>query len=449
MPDHLGALYARHLNTMTRRTAAALAAGGFDRLLIGSGHPRDRFLDDMPYPFHANPHFLAWLPLDQHPDCWLSIEPGQRPKLFYYQPDDYWHLPPEDPAGFFVEHFDITIIRDVDDIPAALGPLARAAIIAETNAAIGALVPNNPAAVLDLLHYHRAYKTPYEIARMRAASGRAVAGHLAAEKTFRAGGSERAIHEAYLSATGHRDDNLPYGNIVALDRHAAVLHYQYQSSKTPKRNRSLLIDAGAADAGYAADITRTYARDTEADADFAALIQAVDRVQRKLVDGVRPGRDYRELHLDAHRRLGEVLAEAGVLRIGADEAVAKGITATFFPHGLGHLIGLQVHDVAGFAAGPDGGTRDKPDGHPYLRLTRELAAGMVTTIEPGIYFIDSLLQKLRQGEHAAAVDFDRVRDFAPYGGIRIEDDVVCTDAGPENLTRDAFAAATAHTLSVD
>jgi Xaa-Pro dipeptidase len=118
--------------------------------------------------------------------------------------------------------------------------------------------------------------------------------------------------------------------------------------------------------------------------------------------------------------------------------VASGVTSAFFPHGLGHPIGLQVHDVAGFQASETGGTIARPQGHPYLRMTRALEPGMVVTIEPGLYFIDMLLDELRAKPVAADIDWSQVERFRPYGGIRIEDDVVCTDGDPENLTRDAF-----------
>jgi len=100
-----------------------------------------------------------------------------------------------------------------------------------------------------------------------------------------------------------------------------------------------------------------------------------------------------------------------------------------------------VHEVAGFAESDAGGSIPRPEGHPYLRLTRVLAPGMVVTIEPGIYFIDMLLDELRAGPHAGSVDWSRVDAFRPFGGIRIEDDVVCTDGAPVNLTREGFADA--------
>ena len=122
-------------------------------------------------------------------------------------------------------------------------------------------------------------------------------------------------------------------------------------------------------------------------------------------------------------------------------AHVEGEEVSGFLSGLGHPIGLQVHDVAGFAASDRGGTIPRPDGHPYLRMTRVLEPGMVVTIEPGLYFIDMLLDEVKKHGHGDSVDWTRVEAFKPFGGIRIEDDVACTDAAPLNLTRDGFAEA--------
>ena len=142
----------------------------------------------------------------------------------------------------------------------------------------------------------------------------------------------------------------------------------------------------------------------------------------------------------AHHVLAGILKDFGIIRTSAESAVESGVSSTFFPHGLGHFLGLQVHDVGGFQRDESGGTIDKPAGHPYLRLTRTLEAGHVVTVEPGIYFIPMLLAKLRASADAAAVDWAQVEAMLPFGGIRIEDDVHVTDGAPENLTRDAFAA---------
>jgi Xaa-Pro dipeptidase len=274
---------------------------------------------------------------------------------------------------------------------------------------------------------------------MRVASRIGVHGHRAAEKAFRAGLSEFDIHCKYLEATRLAESQLPYGNIIALDAHGAVLHYMHYDRNPPVHAHSFLIDAGGQFHGYASDITRTYAAPEAGE--FQALIDAVESAQQVFCTKVRAGQSYPDLHVHAHHVLMRVMRDQGFITCSPEAAVAEGISGTFFPHGLGHLIGLQVHDVAGLARDDAGNTIPKPEDHPYLRLTRTLEPGMVTTIEPGLYFIDMLLAELKEKPAAKDVVWPKVDAFRKYGGIRIEDDVVCGDGDPVNLTREAFAAA--------
>jgi Xaa-Pro dipeptidase len=429
-------LYTEHLQTIKARADAALAKGGFDHLVVASGIEKMRFLDDMPYPFKPNPQFKAWVPLVHHPQCWVAYTPGAKPVLVYYQPDDYWHVPPSAPSGTWVEHFDIRVIGDPADAVQHLPKGGKCAILGEPDAALPGFEPNNPKAVLDSLHYQRAWKTAWELAAMRRAQRKAARGHVAARKAFLAGGTEASINAAYLAAAGHTDSDVPYNSIVALNENGATLHYQYKRFDPPHDgHRSLLIDAGAEVDGYAADVTRTWGN---GDAAFAGLVDAVDREQQALCAKVRAGTDYRDLHLECHLRLGGVLRDLGLVDMDPGTMLAEGVTSVFFPHGLGHPIGLQVHDVAGFSD-ENGTLIPRPAGHPFLRMTRTLAPGMVVTIEPGIYFIPTLLKGLREGKHAKAVDWKALAHLAKFGGVRIEDEVHCTDGESENLTRDAFA----------
>lgn len=439
----LAELYPDHLAEQMRRADAALARGGFDHLVIPSGAELYAFLDDQTYPFRANPHFLAWLPLTRHPGSWIAYTPGQRPVLAYYQPEDYWHEPPAAPAGFWAEHFDLRVIRDPEQATAHLPPAERSAILGDANAALAGYRPNNPDPVIHYLHYQRARKTPYEMEHMRAASRRGARGHLAAADAFREGASEHAIHLRYCAATEHTESELPYANIVALNEHGAILHYHHTPAPAPAEARSFLIDAGGREAGYASDITRTWARHPGA---FADLIQAMDGLQQQLAGQMRAGRDYRDLHLQCHQLIAGVLERSGIVRLDPQTQVERGITQVFFPHGLGHFLGLQVHDVGGFQRDESGGSIARPPGHPYLRLTRTLEAGHVVTVEPGLYFIPMLLDRLRQSPDASAVSWGLVEAMLPYGGIRIEDDVHVTGDEPENLTRDAFAAEAGYPL---
>lgn len=437
MTDALAALYPQHLATLRERTDTALERAGFDHLVVPAGRPITKFLDDNDYPFAVNPHFKHWLPLVDAPGSWLVYTPGEKLKLVFLQPRDYWHVVPEAPSGYWVDHFDIVIVRKPADAISELPSVSRSAIIGDDYCKLQDIAPNNPQVVIDHLHYHRAFKTPYELELMREASRRGTRGHRAAEQAFRNGESELGIHLAYLTAVGQIDAELPYASIVGLNEHGAVLHYTNFDRKAPSESRSFLIDAGASASGYASDITRTYAGSNFGE--FQALIDSVDAAEQSFASKVRAGQSYPELHVHAHHVLAGVLREHGFFRMSAESAVESGVSAAFFPHGLGHGIGLQVHEVAGFQSSETGGTIAKPEGHPYLRLTRTLEPGMVVTIEPGIYFIDMLLAELKGKPFSGDIDWAKVDAFRKYGGIRIEDDVVCTAGEPENLTRNAFS----------
>ncbi|HEY5807915.1 MAG TPA: Xaa-Pro dipeptidase, partial [Povalibacter sp.] len=344
----LDSLYEAHIRVLRARTDAALSASGFDSLAIHSGGTWMQFLDDQPYPFKVNPHFKSWAPLLDAPDCWILYVPGNAIRLLFLQPQDYWHKPPPIPSEYWAAHFAIDVMRDAAEARSYISGLPNCALIGEWQAEYTewGFAEGNPKTLLDQLHYPRAIKTPYELECMRLASERGARGHKAAESAFRAGASEYEIHIEYLRATGHTDTTLPYPNIVALNENSAVLHYQHQERRVPQQQRSFLIDAGAEVAGYASDITRTY---SAANDDFQALINALDGVQQQLCREVRPGTDYASIHLNAHRGIAAVLRDSDLIRATAEDAVASGLSGVFFPHGIGHLLGLQVHDVAGLA----------------------------------------------------------------------------------------------------
>lgn len=149
--------------------------------------------------------------------------------------------------------------------------------------------------------------------------------------------------------------------------------------------------------------------------------------------------DWRDIHLAAVQGIATLLRDTGVLRCSVEEAVENGAARLFFPHGIGHLLGIQVHDVGGCLADESGATIPRPASDPALRLTRRLEEGFVVTMEPGLYFIDALLGPARATPLAKVVDWQQVDAWRPFGGVRIEDDLAVTGAGCENLTRDAFA----------
>jgi len=440
MPNPDALLYARHVEHRREEIDAILAELGYDGLLIHSGRPENRLFDDSHPPFRAHGPFVALVPMPFSADSLLELRPGGKPRLWYCQPDDFWHMPPEPPADWLTGSLDVEVVASAAEWHERFRQQRALAVIGDERA-LGDLLDGadlNPPELMWRLDEMRTRKTAFERACIERANRLAVAGHLAAAGAFREGRSELEIHLAYLAAMGEDQDSLPYNSIVALNAHAAVLHYQFRSSERPKPARSFLLDAGADWRGYAADITRTWT--LEEHREFGGLIEAMDTAQRRLVDRVRAGEHFVDLHVEAQRAVAAVLEQAGIVRMPPEDQVETGVSGHFLPHGLGHFLGAQVHDVAGLADGR-GMAVPPPAHYPALRLTRTLEPGNVVTIEPGLYFIPSFLEKLRAGEHAAKVDWQAVERLAPFGGIRIEDNVLVSEGEPVNFTRQAFLEA--------
>lgn len=441
MTSQVTELFAEHIQQLKTVLDPILQRYHYDMLVVHSGAPIYRFMDDMEYPFKVNPHFSWWVPVAV-PDSVLVYRPGQKPQLYYFQPQDYWHLPPAAPDPSWATEFDLLPMARGEDwrahvqdgnAVAVLGDAPRLAVHF-TQAAI------NPTALIHEIDLCRTRKTNYEQACIAHANQMAARGHMAAADAFHAGASEFETHLAYLKATGHSEAELPYGNIIAQNNHGSVLHYHGLEHRIDGPRHSFLIDAGASFRGYAADITRTYSADS--DGIFNQLIVAMETAQLDLVDSVRNGVDYRDLHIKAHNKIAWILKDAEIVKAPVDDMVDKGLTMAFFPHGLGHFLGLQVHDVGGKIADAVGEKIDPPEHLPVLRLTRQLEAGNVLTVEPGLYFIPQLLDPLRNDSTlGSAINWALVDELLPYGGIRIEDDVlVQAEGAPRNFSREAFAA---------
>ena len=436
----LETLFAEHSQIIRERHARALAAADFSAVLVHAGAAPAVFADDQYYSFRVNAAFKAWAPLTDVPDSFIYFEPGRIPLLLFNSPVDYWYKSADLPQGYWTRHFDIRAVADRGAARALLPPdLSRTAFLGVADAEIASwgLAAVNPPKTVAYLDFARAVKSAYELACLREASHLGARGHVAAARAFAAGATEFEIQLAYLAACGLREQELPYNNIIAFNEGAAVLHYQKLERRAPAARHSFLIDAGAEYAGYASDITRTY---SYGNAEFAALVGHMDELQQSLCASVRAGTDWRDIHLSAHHLTAELLQEADITLCDADEAVDTGLSSVFLPHGIGHLLGLQVHDVGGWMRSAEGGEIPRPPGHDYLRLTRVLEPGFVVTMEPGIYFIEQLLNAARADSRAQKINWTRVAQLRPFGGIRVEDDLAVTAGGCEDLTRDAFSA---------
>ena len=433
-------LYGQHLEEKFSRFQDILSESVFDEIVIGSGESKMQFSDDMAYPFKANPYFREWVPLGKRAGCYLQISAdATRPKLFLLTVEDIWHTAPEAlPAGF-EQGLEIVEYTSIEELKTHLGKRENGtAFINESNKLSLPTDSWNPKAVTDQIDFQRRAKTAYEQECVREANRQAAPAHRAAYQAFMAGASELEIAAAYLAACNQSENEMPYGIIAGVNEHAAVLHH-HNLFKQPQAPRSFLIDAGVAVNGYASDITRTYAFDQGSD--FAEMIRVMDTVQLELVAAGGIGKCPVELNVLSQLKVAEVLRQFGVLKVSAEEAFDADITAAFYPHGLGHHLGCNVHDRGSNLANAQGDKVPASEKYPKLRSSAPMVANQIHTVEPGLYFIPALLDKLRAGEHAAKLNWSRVDEFIPYGGIRIEDNIVVHGDGRlENLTRDAFAA---------
>lgn len=429
----LAATYPEHLDHLQRGTEAALAAHGFDAVVLCSGAAasRNRF-DDQAWPVMPTPAYSHWCPLVEA-DAFVVVRPGARPRLVRTIVDDFWETvaPPE--SNHFWPCFELVEVQAGQAGDALPG--GRVAVITRDpdTSPPGTVNPPGLLAALDAL---RTRKTAYEIECLADASRRGARGHRRIAELFHSGTpSELELHLAYLAASEQDDLWAPYKGIVALGNHAAVLHFIAYTRERVAGDTSLLVDAGARCLGYGSDITRTHVRgDGTAARRFRALLDRMEALQQEIIRRIRPGLPYEELHDEAHRLLAGALCELGIGRGSAEALVDRGVTRALFPHGLGHSLGVTVHDVGMKPHAP------RPENR-FLRNTSVIEPGQVFTIEPGIYVIDALLAPLQADDRRDLVDWDAIAELRPFGGIRIEDNIVVEARGTRNLTREAFAEA--------
>ncbi|MCA8962717.1 MAG: Xaa-Pro dipeptidase [Planctomycetes bacterium] len=431
-----------HLETVSTHVERALelardAGVDVDGALFHSGTRRYYHRDDRPIPFRPTGHFLRFAPLFG-PDHVIRYEAG-RIELFEMVPRDYWEEVPAPSSHPFRSAISVSTVPDRETLVRTLGDGSRLAYLGDDPALASRLGVDpahvEPTPLVQALDWFRAEKTDYEIGRIRAAVTRAARGYRAALEGFHARECERAINDRFYAATEHRETDIAFDPVIAWDDHASILHYQSKRTSAPERGRVLLVDAGASVDGYSSDTTRTYLHDGTPDR-FRTIVARLGALVDELIEAIRPGVEVVALHERADRGIAEILCDTGVLRVSADEAFAQNLTAPFFPHGLGHHLGICVHDSGGFLRGPADPVEPPPKRYPFLRTTRPLDERHVMTIEPGIYFIPLLLDPFRGGPNDAAFDWKGIdQELRPCGGVRIEDDVRVTASGSENLTR--------------
>ena len=427
-----------------RRRLSERLGGG--RAWIPAGAPVSRNYPAARYPFRASSHFL-YLTGASIPGASLLLDDGEA-TLYVEAPgedDALWHG--QTPGLEAIAETTGVPVRPLSELDStmAAGALSVAApdraTLEEQRSALGREPgSDDDARLLDALVALRAVHDEHAIMGLRAAAEATVAAHRAGMAATRPGATEHAVRTAMVAALGERGMGTAYRPIVSV--HGEVLHNETYENVCAAGDL-LLADVGAETAdGWAGDVTRTWpvsGRFTELQRRvYAIVLESQRRAIARCVSGTR----YREVHLEACRALAEGLVELGLLKGDPEAIVEADAHALFFPHGVGHLIGLDVHDMedlgdrAGYA---EGRRRSERFGLGYLRLDRDLEPGMAVTIEPGFYLVPAILdgerfRSLRERFVDEAM-LERVR--GEVRGIRIEDDVLVTTGEPDVLTEDA------------
>lgn len=278
----------------------------------------------------------------------------------------------------------------------------------------------------------RSVKSEEEVLEIERALGISHEMYAAVMQMARPGVYEREITGKIEGIVGSHGAHISFPIILSIN--GETLHNHYHGNVL-KLNRLLVADSGAESSEhYASDITRTFPVGGTFTPEQRDIYQVVLNSQLTAIEAIKPGKPYKEIHLKTARVIADGLKDVGLMKGDMEAAVNEGAHALFFPHGLGHMMGLDVHDMEDLGenhVGYDGTVeRSKQFGLAYLRMARELKPGFVITVEPGIYFIPALIDQWK-GENKLAqfIDYEKVEKFKGFGGIRIEDDVLVTTNG--------------------
>ena len=414
---------------LERRRRAAVEAWSLDSqlVLIGAGEKIPMpGRADRTYPFRAHSEYL-YLTDRERPGGVLAFDPHEG-WVDFVKPvtrdERLWEgASAEDEVGVSLSELRSWLEQRKDRPIACLGaplPDVKSAdeLVADLRSALNAI---------------RRRKDEVELARMHAAERVTSAGFAAIAPLIEPGRTEREV-QIELEAAFFRNggDFLAFETIVGGGPNSAVLHFP-PTSRPFAGGDLVLVDAGAEYRGYASDITRTYpasGRFTSEQQEIYAIVRAAtERATARCTAGI----EWRDVHRTAALVMAEGLVDVGLLHGDPESLVERGAQSVFFPHGVGHMVGLGVRDAGEVLRG-----REAPeDEFPRLRVDLPLEAGHVFTVEPGIYFVPALIHDAEFRErHRDAVDWERAERMLGFGGIRIENNVLVTDGGPKVLTDD-------------
>ena len=417
--------------------------------LFASGCPRLRNYPAHSYPFRASSHYL-FFGAPNEPNQLLMVLNGEatlyRAKLDC--DDAVWHGPSKSDEQV-AEEFGFQAIKSLEELEADLSTLGIEEVLSlpspdvATNEVLRKYlgrVPNlDEDPDIDLVDTMMELRRCSD-SRAQEHLRKAVEATITLQKTV-IGKCKPGISEAELR--GHLDLELAKNGWTAsfqpiISVSGEVLHNPHYSG-TLADGDLLLVDCGAElKSGWAGDLTRTVPVNGSFSATQKALYDIVDKARATAIEMAAPGVHFRDMHLASARVIAEGLVELGIFKGEVNELVERGAHALFFPHGLGHLVGLDVHDMEDFGdriGYEEGEERSDQFGLSYLRLCRELEVGMVVTIEPGFYQIPALLEGALAEQFSDVLDKDVLAKYADVRGIRIEDEILITESGHEILSQ--------------
>jgi Xaa-Pro aminopeptidase len=422
-------------------------------LLPGNGEAPMNYPDNT-YRFRQNSHFVYFVGID-HPDLFVVIDVEEQKTILFGDDltmDDIIWTGPVEGLGEEARKSGITEIRAnaalTGYIKAAQDkkrdirflPQTRAFNMLKLESLLGvpALQLKEKASekLIRAIVSLRSVKGPEEIEELEKASAIGYAMHYAAMIHALPGVSEQELVGLIEGIALSKGKGSSFPSI--LSQKGEVLH-GHDHSGILEEGRFMLCDAGAESNGYyASDFTRTTPVGGRFFQQQRELYQVVLDANNKAFELIRPGVFYKDVHLASCKTLAEGLKAIGILKGNVDEAVAAGAHALFMVHGLGHMMGLDVHDMEdlgeNFVGYDEEISRSTQFGLRSLRLGRRLQPGFVLTVEPGIYFIPELIKKW-EADHSLAdfIDYNRAKQFIGIGGIRLEDDALVTDSGCKML----------------
>ncbi len=283
------------------------------------------------------------------------------------------------------------------------------------------------------LDHERRSKDEHELSLMRRAAVATAAGYGAASEFIRPGVTERQIQTVLESAMLNAGaDGMGYASIVGTGSNSRIFHFT-PGAREVQPNDLVLIDAGAHVDGYVIDVTRTFPASGKWEGRQLAIRDIVRAAEEASFAKCRVGTRWSESHRAAAYVIGQGLKDLGLVTTSVEDFCESGAVALFFPHGVGHAVGLGVRDSGGAMPGEHGEPRVVCGSR--VRVDLPMKAGYVMTVEPGCYFIPALLTDVdKRAEHKDRLAWDKLDDWMDFGGVRIEDNLLITDGEPENLT---------------